>query len=66
MLEYDWSMESYLEYKLAYDERALLEMLDEPQRAELERRARQRLALLRDAAFRWHAPVVFARALKPR
>ena len=64
MLEHDWTLESYLEYKLAYDERALFEMLDADQRAELESRARQRLSLLRDAAFRWHAPIVFARAEK--
>lgn len=63
-LEYDWTMESYLEYKLAYDERNLLSMLDGAQRAELERNARDRLSRLGPRDFRWHAPVVFARADK--
>lgn len=66
MLEYDWTLDTYLEYKLAYDETALLEILDESQRAELERNARERLSSLKPRDFRWHAPVVFARAEKPR
>jgi SAM-dependent methyltransferase len=66
MLEYDWTPESYLEYKLAYDERALLSLLSEQQRARLEQDARHRLARLKTADFRWHAPVVFARADRPR
>ncbi len=66
VLEYDWTADSYLEYKLDYDERSLLDLLDDAQRAELERNARDRLARLRPHDFRWHAPVVFARAEKPR
>lgn len=65
LLAYDWTMEAYLDYKLAYDERALLSWLDERQRAELERNARARLARLAPTDFRWQAPVVFARGLRP-
>ncbi len=64
-LIYDWTYESYLDYKLAYDERALLSWLNENQRAALDRNARTRLSDLPPDAFRWHAPVVFARAYKP-
>ena len=64
-LEYVWSLNSYLSYKLAYDELALLELLTEEQRSDLERNVRDRLSRLSAREFRWHAPVVFARALKP-
>jgi len=66
VLEFDWTADSYLEYKLAYDERSLLEQLTPGQRTELERNARSRFARLKARDFRWHAPVVFARAEKPR
>ena len=66
VLRYDWTLDGYLEYKLAYDERSLLDSLDEAQRAELERNVRDRFAKLKQHEFRWHAPVVFARAEKPR
>ena len=65
MLEYDWTLDSYLEYKLNYDERLRTGLLDADQRAELERNARERLSNLSPRDFRWHAPVVFARADKP-
>jgi ubiquinone/menaquinone biosynthesis C-methylase UbiE len=64
-LVYEWSMEAYVDYKLAYDERALLATLDEQQRLELERNVRSRLAALAPSDFTWHAPVVFARGLNP-
>lgn len=64
-LVYDWTPEAYLEYKLAYDERSLMSLLDEAQRRQLEERARSRLATLAPADFRWHAPVVFARGQRP-
>ena len=64
-LIYDWSMDTYLDYKLAYDERALLSTLSDEQRRELERNARARLAHLAPSDFRWHAPVVFARGFAP-
>jgi ubiquinone/menaquinone biosynthesis C-methylase UbiE len=66
VLEYEWTLDSYLEYKFDYDERSLVEMLTENQRQELDRNARSRLAKLKPHDFRWHAPVVFARAEKPR
>ncbi len=66
LLQYDWSLESYIDYKLAYDERTLLETLTADQRAELERNVRARFARLKAHDFRWHAPVVFAKAEKPR
>jgi ubiquinone/menaquinone biosynthesis C-methylase UbiE len=64
-LSYAWTMESYLDYKLNYDERALLSWLSPDQATELERNARSRLARLRPSDFHWHAPVVFARAFTP-
>jgi SAM-dependent methyltransferase len=65
MLTYDWTPESYMTYKLAYDERALLSMLSEEQRRELEANARRRLSRLSADEFRWHAPIVFARGARP-
>jgi ubiquinone/menaquinone biosynthesis C-methylase UbiE len=63
-LVYEWTRESYLDYKLAYDERALMQSLDAAQRKQLERGARERLGRLKTRDFRWHAPVVFARAVR--
>lgn len=65
-LVYDWTPEAYLEYKLAYDERALLSLLDEQQQTQLAEQAWQRLAALRPDDFRWYAPVVFVRGERPR
>jgi SAM-dependent methyltransferase len=65
LLTYDWTRESYLEYKLAYDERALMSTLDEEQRERLARRARERLERLPEADFRWQAPIVFASGTRP-
>jgi ubiquinone/menaquinone biosynthesis C-methylase UbiE len=64
-LVYGWTNDTYLEYKLAYDERSLMEGLTAAQRARLEKNARARLGRLKERDFRWHAPVVFARASKP-
>jgi hypothetical protein len=64
-LIYGWTHDSYLDYKLAYDERWLMASLTKSQRAQLDRNARERLGRLKERDFRWHAPVVFARALKP-
>jgi ubiquinone/menaquinone biosynthesis C-methylase UbiE len=65
VLAYDWSPDSYVEYKLRYDERALLSILSEDQRDRLERDVRSRLSRLSPADFRWHAPVVMAHGDKP-
>jgi ubiquinone/menaquinone biosynthesis C-methylase UbiE len=64
-LVYGWTHDSYLDYKLAYDERFLMSKLSRSQRTRLERNARERLGRLKERDFRWRAPVVFARALKP-
>jgi ubiquinone/menaquinone biosynthesis C-methylase UbiE len=64
-LEYDWTLETYLEYKLAYDERTLMAALDAGQRERLESSARERLAQLPADAFRWQPPIVFAAARRP-
>lgn len=64
-LVFQWTVESYLEYKLAYDERALMATLDGEQQRRLEAGARQRLAVLSADDFRWHAPIVFATGLRP-
>ena len=65
-LIHEWTLDSYLEFKFAYDERSLMRLLSEEQRASLERNARERLARLSATDFRWHAPVVFARGYAPR
>lgn len=64
-LIYDWTRDSYLKYKLAYDERSLMQSLSGAQRKQLEQNARERLGRLKERDFRWHAPVVFARAIRP-
>jgi SAM-dependent methyltransferase len=64
-LIYDWDLESYLEYKLAYDERSLMRSLSAAQQRQLEKNARERLGRLKARDFRWRAPVVFARGVKP-
>lgn len=64
-LDYRWSRDAYLEYKLAYDERALMSTLSDELQASLGRRARERLDALGDDDFRWQAPIVFASGYKP-
>jgi SAM-dependent methyltransferase len=64
-LAYDWTPDSYLEYKLAYDERALLSLLDPDQQRELQENARRRLSGLSGTDFRWRPPVVFATGTRP-
>jgi ubiquinone/menaquinone biosynthesis C-methylase UbiE len=64
-LEYDWTIDSYLDYKFAYDESALLALISADQRATLERRARERLSGLAASAFHWRPPIVFAAARRP-
>jgi ubiquinone/menaquinone biosynthesis C-methylase UbiE len=59
-LEYTWTPDTYLEYKLRYDEYALVATLTRPQRQRLEVFARKRLAELKPADFTWRAGVVFA------
>lgn len=65
-LAYDWTYESYLDYKFAYDESALMSELSDSKRQELEQRVRDRLSPLAPEAFHWRTPVVFAAARKSR
>ena len=65
-LTYHWTRQSYLDYKLEYDERYLISTLTPAQQKRLSNNARERLAQLAPRDFNWHAPVVFARAVKPR
>ena len=64
-LVYDWNMDSYLDYKINYDERGLISTLSSEQAQRLEQNARERLSRLAPSDFRWHAPVVFARGFNP-
>ena len=59
-LEYAWTAETYLEYKLGYDEYALVDTLSRPQRQRLAVFARKRFAALAPGDFTWRAGVVFA------
>lgn len=65
VLEYDWSPASYLEYKLAYDERSLMAELSEVQRRQIAESARERLSRLAETDFAWRPPIVFAAAKRP-
>lgn len=58
-LEYEWTPESYLDYKLSYDEEELVQSLSRPQRRRLAALARGRLASLTLADFAWRAAVAF-------
>jgi SAM-dependent methyltransferase len=64
-LEHAWTRESFLDYKLRFDERDLMTSLDEPTRERLAARARERLAVLPEEDFRWRSPVVVAWASRP-
>jgi demethylmenaquinone methyltransferase / 2-methoxy-6-polyprenyl-1,4-benzoquinol methylase len=64
-LEYRWTRESYLEFKLEYDERALFSWLDSETGAQLLTRARERFAALPDDAFTWRPEVVSVVGQRP-
>jgi ubiquinone/menaquinone biosynthesis C-methylase UbiE len=63
-LTYHWTRQAYLDYKLAYDETSLMGKLSPAQQTRLKKNAAERLSQLAPRDFKWHAPVVFARALK--
>lgn len=65
VLHYDWTPKVYLEYKLAYDERALLSTLSPADQNRLAENARRRLNRLAIDDYRWRPPIVFARARRP-
>jgi len=64
-LEYRWTHERLAYYKLRYDEHSFLEGLDRSVRRRVERRFRERIALLPADAFTFRAPVVYARGDRP-
>ena len=64
-LEYGWTRERFADYKLRYDEHSFLEGLDRSVRRRVERRFRERIALLPADAFTLRAPVVYARGDRP-
>jgi ubiquinone/menaquinone biosynthesis C-methylase UbiE len=63
-LAYDWTYESYLDYKFSYDESDLIAELSDSKRQELERRVQERLSPLAPESFHWRTPVAFAAARK--
>ena len=65
-LEHRWSPAGYLDYKLAYDEVALVSSLDRSGRARLRALARERLDGLAADDFVWRAGVVVAWGQRPR
>lgn len=64
-LEHAFGRESYLEYKLRYDDRALVEGLRPSVRRRLEGRYRERLAGLPDESLVLRTPIVYATAERP-
>jgi SAM-dependent methyltransferase len=64
-LRHAWTPESYLAYKLEYDEWALMRWLSRGDRVRLERLARRRLADLAPDDFVWTADVVLAWGRRP-
>ena len=64
-LEYSWTRESYLDFKVQYDELALFTFLDEATALKLVERARERLAALPDEDFDWRAELVAAVGQRP-
>ncbi len=65
ILRHAWTPESYLAYKLEYDEWALMRWLSRGDRVRLERLARRRLADLAPDDFVWTADVVMAWGARP-
>lgn len=65
LLDYQWELESYLDYKRNYGESGLFNSLGTEAAEQLAARARERLSVLRPEAFRWRTPVVYAFGTKP-
>lgn len=65
MLEYRWSVDSYLEFKERYEERSLFAWLDEERGRRLLEHARERLVALPESAFQWRAELVSAVGQRP-
>ena len=64
-LEYSFTPASYLEYKVRYDDRTLVDGLRPSVRRRLEGRFREKLAALPADAFVLRAPIVYASARHP-
>ncbi len=64
-LEYAFTPGQYLEYKLRYDDRTLVEGLRPSVRRRLEGRAREKLGALSPDDFILRAPIVYATARQP-
>jgi ubiquinone/menaquinone biosynthesis C-methylase UbiE len=64
-LSHAWTRESYLAFKVDFDEASLFEPLDEELRARLLARIRERWARLPDEAFVLRAPIVLGLARRP-
>jgi ubiquinone/menaquinone biosynthesis C-methylase UbiE len=65
LLEYRWTIDSYLEFKERYEERTLFGWLDEDRAVRLLERARERLSELPASAFEWQAELVSAVGQRP-
>jgi SAM-dependent methyltransferase len=65
MLDYSWTLESYLDFKQNYDERSLFASLESDAAGRLLERVRERYAELPADAFRWRAKVVSAVGQRP-
>ena len=66
VVEHDWTLDSYLAYKLHHAERALLESLDEKARARVESMTRERLAQLASSAFHYRDPIAYVSGRSPQ
>jgi SAM-dependent methyltransferase len=64
-LEYTWTLDSYLEYKERYDERALMSDLGPGTSGRLMARARERMERLGRDAFRWRPPIIYVVGQRP-
>jgi ubiquinone/menaquinone biosynthesis C-methylase UbiE len=62
---HEWTLDSYLDYKLNHGERPLLESLDPKDRARVAKVSRERLARLAPAAFRYRDPVAYVIGNRP-
>ncbi len=65
-LRYVWTAESYLEFKLGYDDHERIDTLDAAERVRLSAELSDRLADLPPEAFEVHGPLVAATARRPR
>lgn len=65
-LAFDWDLESYLEFKIRYDEIALFQWLPAEDAHRLVDIAHRRLAALPAEAFQWRTPIVSVVGERPR